>query len=104
MEEVIANRQRWGQLPAELPAVDGYIAVADCGQIGDILFVRRPGYEWEKFMVADCAGSPETIQWMHDHNILMEVDYQTALRWNIVGRGGVRVDIGKLVRQRINRR
>lgn len=29
MERVVSNRQRMGQLPQALPAVDGFIAVAD---------------------------------------------------------------------------
>lgn len=91
MERVIAVRQVPGRtahdLPIDLPQVDGYVATADCNEIGTILWLRPIGQEqWESFLVADCAGA-DSYGWMVNNNILVEVDYETAVRWDTVGRG-----------------
>jgi hypothetical protein len=36
--------------------------------------------------VADCAG-PDAVDWMAANGILLEVGYETAVRWGTVGRG-----------------
>jgi len=88
MEHVVANRQGWGQLPADLPdGVSGYIAVLSCDAIGKVWFVRPEGGKWEQFLVADCAGDTETIEWMKANNVLIEVGHETAKEWNAVGKG-----------------
>ena len=89
MEAVIRVRQAGRTaytLPAVLPAVDGYAAVLACERIGEVLYVQHAGVV-ESFLVVDCAGDEETRQWMARNNILLEVDYETAIRWNTVGRG-----------------
>jgi len=91
MERVVRVRQSGRtsmDLPVELPDVDGFIAVEDCDRIGDIVYIRREGTEkWYSFLVADCSGHAETTSWMERNNILIEVDYETAVRWDTVGRG-----------------
>lgn len=97
METVVANRQAGltaHDLPNPLPAVDGYIAVLDCEEIGNLWLVRPAGSTiWEVFLVADCAGDhlrPDGLtaaEWMLTNDILLELDYQTAVRWHTVGRG-----------------
>jgi hypothetical protein len=84
MTNVVEYRREWHQLPP-LPAV-GYIAVDDCSRIGERVWVKH-GDDVEPMVVADCAGDDATRRWMRDNNILMEVDYETALRWDAVGRG-----------------
>jgi len=92
MEEVVLNRMRTGHLPLITPMVDGYIASADCRDIGQIWALRPYGYSrWEYFLVADCAdhtlttgGLPDD-QWMIQNNILAEVNYPTAKRWDTIG-------------------
>jgi hypothetical protein len=89
MQEVIRVRQTRPTampLPAELPAVDGYIAVLDCAEIGNVWYLRY-GESVESFLVVDCAGDAATRAWMTRNNILVEVDHATALRWGVVGRG-----------------
>lgn len=89
MEEVIRVRQTRATampLPADLPAVDGYIAVLDCAQIGQVWYLRY-GETVEAFLVVDCAGDAATRAWMERNGILVEVDAQTAQRWGVVGRG-----------------
>jgi len=91
MDEVVANRQRGitiADLPDPLPSVDGFVAVEDCSEIGDIIWLRPEGQgAWESFLVADCSGDQRTSDWMARNNILVEVDYATALRWETVGYG-----------------
>lgn len=101
MATVVANRQASlavPTLPAELPDVDGFIAVVDCSEIGKVWLVRPAGGEWEKHLVADCAG-PELRadgltggKWMTASEILLEISARTAERWNVVGQG-VQVEI-----------
>lgn len=74
-------------LPQEIPAyVDGFIAVVECDRIGDLVTVVYEDFV-ETMMVADCSGHVETTRWMDRNNILMEVGHETALRWDVVGRG-----------------
>jgi len=97
MLEVVRNRQRGCcgrySLPAVLPDVDGFIAVAEREDIGRLFYLRPVGGEWELFLAADCAGLADGgYSWMKRGNILAEVDYATALRWGTVGRG-IRVEM-----------
>lgn len=79
-------------LPRGLPQVDGFVAVSDCSNIGRLLLLRPEGSrKWERFLAADCAG-PGAYEWMLHNNILVEVDYETAARWDTVGRG-IRVEM-----------
>ena len=91
MSQVIENRQSgnaWVSLP-ETPKVDGYIAVQNCGDLGDIWWVQNPvDGTWERFWVVDCAKESDgALDWMQENDIALEVDYETAVRWNTVGRG-----------------
>lgn len=84
------NRPVAKKLWQELPPTDGYIAVQDCDEIGNVWWLRpkdRGWDHWESFLVVDCSGSSETTSWMIANNILVELDYQTARRWGTVGRG-----------------
>lgn len=91
MERNIANRQAGRTeipLPAELPQVDGYIAMRNCERIGELWIVKPVGMPAELFLVADCACAGDgTAIWMLGHNIILEVGYETALRWNTVKKG-----------------
>ena len=64
-----------------------YIAVSDCSLIGDYVLIRQPGNDWELHQVADCAGADGTPQWMAENNIILELSYETARRWGVVGGG-----------------
>ena len=98
MNRVIRNRQAHltsYDLPQNAPVVDGYIAVLDCEDIGQIWQLRPTGQTtWERFWVVDCASVSDAresdglsgAQWMIKHDITVEVDYRTAVRWNTVGR------------------
>ena len=100
-EIVITNRQARRtefNLPAVLPQTDGFIAVENCEDIGQIWYIQSPTGRWESFLVADCAGPqlrPDGLtaaEWMRNNNIVVEVDGATAERWDTVGAGiGVQV-------------
>jgi hypothetical protein len=99
MDKVVYNRQNLStvvSLPNNLPAVDGYVASQYCSDIGKIIYLRPADCEeceFEKFLVADCAGIADGgLSWMLRNNIVVEVDYETAVRRNTVGRG-VRVEL-----------
>ena len=92
MELTIERRQTHQtaiDLPERLPRVDGYIAVKECSEIGDIWWAMSTSRQWERFLVVDCArpdDSDNTRTWMDERNIAFEVDGETAKRWGIVGR------------------
>ena len=92
MDRVIANRQAGitaMDLPLKLPPVDGYIAVLNCADIGKIVLLKPTGSDkWERFLITDCAGKRDGgYSWMLRSNIIVEVDYETAKRWDTVGYG-----------------
>jgi hypothetical protein len=72
----------------DLPKTDGWIAVRDCNELENIWWVENPvTKEWESMLVVDCARKGDgTSEWMEENNVAMEVDYQTAVRWDAVGR------------------
>jgi len=87
MDTVVLQRQAWGQLPADLSGYDGFVARPLAEEIGDTVYLRPAGQtEWEQFLVVDC-GCPQGREWMLSNDILVEVDYETAVRWDTVGRG-----------------
>lgn len=90
MDSVIRTRQAGltgADMPEDLPDVDGFVAMERCDRINDIIYIRPEGQdEWETFMVADCSGHAETTRWMRRNRILVEVDAETARRWDTVGR------------------
>lgn len=83
-------------LPQRLPAVDGYVATQECTDIGTVVLLRPVGtQEWESFLIVDCASKrlgthnnnphDSSYAWMVRNNIIVEVDYETAVRWNTIG-------------------
>jgi len=62
MESVVLVRQAGRtafNLPKELPAVDSYVAVVDCAEIGQTYEIHYRE-RIETFLVADCSGSRAT--------------------------------------------
>ena len=100
MESNIAIRQAGltaVDLPHNLPAVHGYAAGRYGEDIGKIVYLRPlncDGCRFERFLIADCAGKYDgALDWMLRYNIVVEIDYNSVLRWsellgkNMVGRG-----------------
>lgn len=96
MHRVTEYRQRHGQIAQDVSAYDGFIAVLECDDIGKEYWLRPAGSEaWDFVLAVDCA-SPYDQQsetdlrsgraWMISENVCAEVDYETAVRWDTVGR------------------
>lgn len=94
MLPTVELRQEWGELPADLTPYDGFVAVVDCGLIGHTLYAKPNNGGWETLLVTDCSGHVSTTVWMTENNIFGEVDYETAVRWGVVG-GGDPVLVGR---------
>lgn len=87
-EATLQYRVEVGDIPNPI-YYDAFIAVADCGQIGKEGWLSVDDGDWLRTIVFDCAGHVETVKWMDENNIIGEIDYQTAQRLDIVGRGNV---------------
>ena len=93
MDHVVKYQQRHKRVPEDVSSFDGFVAVQSCSDVGRIYLIRPLGALcWERFIAVDCSGSVETTAWMVRNNILVEVDYETAVRWKTVGRG-IRVEL-----------
>ncbi len=89
MQEVIAYRQRVGQIPQDLSLYDGFIAVLEVDDIGRTYLLRPvTSPHWEVFLAVDCAGIADGgYAWMTNSGIIAEVDWESAVRWDTVGHG-----------------
>lgn len=78
--------------------VNGYVAVRERDDIGRLFWLRPvDAARWELFLAVDCAGySDGGYQWMLDGGIIAEIDYDSAIRWGVVGRG-VRVEMRRML-------
>lgn len=88
MERVIGDRiapgRTWKDLELPLPITDGYTATPFCRDMGEVWWLRPANRRhWESFLIVDCAGA-DSLDWMEDNNILVEVDYKTAERWGTI--------------------
>ena len=93
-ERTIAVRQQTDPprvsmtLPQELPETDGYLAVLECEHIGEVWWLRNVKTDDVRcFLVIDCAGDAQTINWMINGGIVGEIDWGSALAWDTVGCG-----------------
>lgn len=92
MESTVEARVEMGHLPADLDATC-YVARPHPRDLGRTVWLRPDGGRWTRCVVADCGGVADGgRQWMIENNILVEVDYETAVRWGSVGRG-IRVEM-----------
>ena len=101
MESVISVRQIPGRTnytaPLNLERFDGFVAMNDCSELGNEYYIKPTDKkEWELFLVVDCSGHKSTTDWMLRNNIIVEVDYETANRWDTVGRG-IKIRLAKKV-------
>lgn len=72
--------------------LDGYlggVSVISCGEIGNSVWLKRPGYSWEgPYLVADCSRRNDMEGQVRYGNLNVEVDFDTAVRWNMAIYGG----------------
>lgn len=73
-------------------SLDGYlggVSVISCGEIGNSVWLKRPGYLWEgPYLVADCSRRNDMEGQVRFANLNVEVDFDTAVRWNMAIYGG----------------
>lgn len=90
MEEVIYVRQNcetWGSLPLEKPHVIGYVAVNDCGELGQFLWLCADFECWAgPYWIVDCRQTKHMAK-AREQDIVVEVDYDAACRWGAKGYG-----------------
>ncbi len=81
MDEVVANRTAWGQLPAA--SHRGYVALADCDHIGRRVGLEMPGGVWMgPMLVADCGAA-------HDQEYLKRIGFAVDLSYELAVELGV---------------
>lgn len=98
MEQVVAIRRAgWtaSPLPKELPPVVGFVAVKDCDRIGQIVALWHESEGWAyPYLVSDCANRLEGHdEMMEKKGIVVEIDYNTAARWQVLGYGPQDIDV-----------
>ena len=88
--EVIANRSVVGRAAYTLPdnwrEYDGLIAVKDCADLGNVYHIYWQGH-YARVLAFDCSGHASTKAWMTRNGVLGELDFYTARRWNMLGKG-----------------
>ena len=69
-------------------SLDGYIggvALMTCGDLGESVWLRRPGFDWEgPYLVVDCARRNDLYGLIVYWGDSVEVDWKTARRWGMV--------------------
>jgi len=80
----------------------GAVALILCTDIGDTVWLRRPGGDFEgPYYVMDCARPIDIYGMIVYSGIVVEVDYNTAVRWGVFVVPGVVVS--KLPPGQVNR-
>jgi len=69
-------------------SLDGYlggVATMTCGALGDPVWLRRPGYDWEgPYRIVDCARRNDLYGLIVYWGDSIEADWKTARRWGMV--------------------
>lgn len=83
METVVANRELWGQLPADTDP-GRCVALLECERIGDSVWVEKPdGAVYGPFVVADCAARQDRARLVH-LGFAVDLSYEAALEIGVV--------------------
>jgi hypothetical protein len=56
--------------------VHGYVAVGDCGRVGEVTTLRAADGREYDVLIADCAGDDGTPGWMAENAIIVELDWR----------------------------
>lgn len=84
MREVYVNRLAWGHVQV-CPACIGKVAMLEPEHIGKRVYLQRPGEQPEgPFLVVDCAAAGDRER-LRARGLVVEVDWQTAQRWQMRG-------------------
>ena len=61
------------------------IALPFCSEIGNRVWIKKAGYDWEgPFLVVDCAGLMDIYNVIVHRGEVVEVGFKTALRWDML--------------------
>lgn len=85
MEATVEARIGWNHIPSDLSRYDVFGAVEGCDDVGREFLVQHDG-QWLLGLAVDCAGDIETVEWMQQARVLVEVSWPTAVSWGTVGR------------------
>lgn len=67
----------------------GAVAVPFCSEIGHVVWLQRPGHDWEgPFIVADCSRRNDLYGHIEFRDQVVEVDFDTAVAWGMARYGG----------------
>jgi hypothetical protein len=66
--------------------VDGYAAVPNCSYIGRVLKAGINGHSTERYQIVDCSAPADRARHVRQ-GLVIEVDYQSAVRNNFSRRG-----------------
>ena len=83
---------------ADLDWAEVYIAVPQCWRIGERGYIKIEDNHWLRYIVFDCASRDprdRTRQWMEENNVLVEIDYWTVRRLDLVCRCGLEIEMVK---------
>jgi len=72
--------------------VDGYAAVPNCRYIGQVLQARINGHGMERYQVVDCSAPWDRARHIRE-GLVIEVDYQSAVRNDFSRRGRASADV-----------
>lgn len=67
----------------------GAISTPTCGNIGLDFWIKRPGFSWEgPFLAVDCSRRNDMYAHIMLMNVVVEIDFETAVRWEMARYGG----------------
>ncbi|MBP9819611.1 hypothetical protein KBC79_02625, partial [Candidatus Woesebacteria bacterium] len=93
MDQVLANRKAWGQIPQDKiqtcegsdPVYKGCVALLRAGDIGREIWMQRPGGAIQgPFLVIDVAAKHD-VSCLLERGWVVDVDRETAREWNMDG-------------------
>lgn len=98
---VMEGTARWRGMYNTAYKSDDYIggvAVPSPANIGDTVWLRRPDSTWEgPFLVVDCSRRADMYSHIIYNQQVVEVDFRTALEWELVTTDWKVKDTGRLV-------
>lgn len=88
MWHTVLAQQSWGKLPQDLTRYEGFIATPEC-DIGREGWLSVEDNDWIFVVAADCSGHASTTEWMERSNIIAELSFSLAARYDVVGKGDI---------------
>jgi hypothetical protein len=84
---IMASTAEWRGISLE--SFLGGVALMSPADIGKTIWMKLPGGEWEgPYIVVDCARRGDMFPAIYYQHEIVEVDFDTAVRWGIAEYGG----------------